>query len=123
MANATDPSDEQPSRPPSRSGSFPSLGYLYTPFEKWREDNFEWSSAITLLDTFETFFDSRFDLWERRLKKQGKMVVNGTRDAIRKRRLDSNIDREITRYKEKARFFLFYLFYFGPWNVSYARKG
>lgn len=52
------------------------------------------------LDTFETFFDARFDLWERRLKKQGQKVMDSTREALRKRGLDKDLDREITKLKE-----------------------
>jgi len=111
--------DERPSRPPSRSAS--ALAVFSTPFEKWRNDELEWSSAYTLLgmsndaflvifyvyivsltylDTFETFFDARFDLWERRLKKQGQKVMDSTREALRKRGLDKDIDREIAKLKE-----------------------
>jgi len=57
---------------------------------------------FTAIDTFETFFDARIDLWERRLKKQGKLVVDGTRDALRRRGIDRNIDRELARLKEKV---------------------
>lgn len=96
------PSEDASSRPPSRSNSFPSLGLFSTPFEKWKEENIEWSSAYTLLDTFETFFDARVDLWERRLKKQGKKVMDGTREALKRRGIDSNIDRELARLKEKV---------------------
>ncbi|KAG8838380.1 hypothetical protein FRB91_007649, partial [Serendipita sp. 411] len=94
------PSEETPSRPPSRSSSFPSLGYFSTPFERWKEENLEWSSAYTLLDTFETFFDARIDLWERRLKKQGKMVMEGTKEALKRRGIDKNIDKELAKLKE-----------------------
>lgn len=87
-----------PSRPPSRSSS--ALAVFSTPFEKWRNDEVEWSSAYTLLDTFETFFDARFDLWERRLKKQGQKVMDSTREAFRKRGLDKDIDKEISKLKE-----------------------
>jgi hypothetical protein len=98
----TSPPEEASSRPPSRSGSFPSLGYFSTPFEKWKEENIEWSSAYTLLDTFETFFDARFDLWERRLKKQSNKIVAGTKEALKRRGIDSNIDKELARLKEKV---------------------
>jgi hypothetical protein len=55
---------------------------------------------LTHLDTFETFFDARFDLWERRLKKQGQKVMDSTREAFRKRGLDKDIDREIAKLKD-----------------------
>jgi hypothetical protein len=58
---------------------------------------------LTYLDTFETFFDARFDLWERRLKKQGQKVMDSTREAFRKRGLDKDIDREIARLKDTVR--------------------
>jgi hypothetical protein len=56
--------------------------------------------SLTYLDTFETFFDARFDLWERRLKKQGQKVMDSTREALRKRGLDKDIDREIAKLKD-----------------------
>jgi hypothetical protein len=56
--------------------------------------------SLTYLDTFETFFDARFDLWERRLKKQGQKVMDSTREAFRKRGLDKDIDREIAKLKD-----------------------
>ncbi|CCA71797.1 related to Integral membrane protein [Serendipita indica DSM 11827] len=93
-------SDEQPSRPPSRSSSFPSIGYFSSPFERWKEENVEWSSAYTLLDTFETFFDARIDLWERRLRKQGQSVLDGTKDVLKRRGIDPNIDRELDKLKK-----------------------
>jgi hypothetical protein len=43
------------------------------------------------------------DLWERRLKKQGKKVMDNTRDALKRRGLDKDIDKEITKFKETVR--------------------
>ena len=55
-------------------------------------------SCIT--DTFETFFDARIDLWERRLRQQGQNVIKGTKDVLKRRGIDSNIDRELDKLKK-----------------------
>lgn len=54
------------------------------------------------LDTFETFFDARIDLWERRLKKQSRLMMDNARNSLKKRGIDKNIDKELARFKEKA---------------------
>ncbi|KAF5321194.1 hypothetical protein D9619_001059 [Psilocybe cf. subviscida] len=59
------------SRPPSPPyGPFPK-GYFSSPFERFvRDDTFEQlTSAFTLLDTVETYFDSHVDLLQRKLQK------------------------------------------------------
>ncbi|KDQ64961.1 hypothetical protein JAAARDRAFT_52883 [Jaapia argillacea MUCL 33604] len=73
-------SDASPpnSRPPSpsipRSDSsqhIAGMGYFSLPFERFvRDEASDWTSAFTLLDTLETYFDSRIDLLQRRLVKQ-----------------------------------------------------
>ncbi|KAF5333740.1 hypothetical protein D9611_002353 [Ephemerocybe angulata] len=56
------------STPPSP----PLRGYFSAPFERFVRDdvNDQWASAFTLLDTFETYFDSHVDLFQRKLQKQ-----------------------------------------------------
>ncbi|THH20281.1 hypothetical protein EW146_g1039 [Bondarzewia mesenterica] len=67
--------DSRPPSPPSRSDT-PNLlnlnmGYFTLPFERFvREDSTELTSAFTLLDTLETYFDARIDLIQRNLTKQ-----------------------------------------------------
>jgi len=60
------------------------------------------SISSSPLDTFETFFDARFDLWERRLKKHSRRA----REALRMRGLDRDIDREIAKLKDTVRVLL-----------------
>lgn len=48
-----------------------SSGYFLTPFERIRvrDESSDWTSAFTLLDTVETYFDSHVDLLQRKLQK------------------------------------------------------
>ncbi|TFK56196.1 hypothetical protein OE88DRAFT_1804954 [Heliocybe sulcata] len=63
--------DEQHRPSLSRAESSAMGGFFSLPFEKFaRDEASEWASAFTLLDTLETFFDSRIDLLQRRLAKQ-----------------------------------------------------
>ncbi|WRT67406.1 uncharacterized protein IL334_004377 [Kwoniella shivajii] len=58
---------DRPKREPlSRSSSFTNIMTL-TSLDRYSED---WAGALTLLDVIETFFDSRLDLFNRRLKAQ-----------------------------------------------------
>lgn len=64
---------------------------------------------LTLVqDTFETFWDARVDLWERRLRKHGKKVLESTQTALRKRGIEGDafakdLDKELSRYKTQVR--------------------
>ncbi|KAJ6516260.1 hypothetical protein C8R45DRAFT_959476 [Mycena sanguinolenta] len=47
-----------------------SKDYFSAPFERFKRDEMsDWTSAFTLLDTVETYFDSHYDLLQRRLQK------------------------------------------------------
>lgn len=51
------------------------LGYFSVPFERFARDEVsDWASGFTLLDTLETYFDSRLDLLQRRLAKQSERL-------------------------------------------------
>ncbi|OCF36378.1 integral membrane protein [Kwoniella heveanensis BCC8398] len=54
----------------SRNSSFSNIMTL-TSFDRYSED---WAGALTLLDVIETFFDSRLDLFNRRLKAQSNRI-------------------------------------------------
>lgn len=64
---------------------------------------------ITLLqDTFETFWDARVDLWERRLRRHGKKVLESTHTALKKRGIEGDafakdLDKELSRYKAQVK--------------------
>jgi hypothetical protein len=59
------------------------------------------------LDTIETFFDSRLDLLERRLKKHGDMLKFKAEEALKRTRTpiqgDMDFDKEIQKFKLKVR--------------------
>jgi len=53
----------------------PNAGYFSVPFEKFmRDDIADWASGFTLMDTMETYFDSRLDLLQRRLAKHSEKL-------------------------------------------------
>ncbi|KAK7695582.1 hypothetical protein QCA50_000218 [Cerrena zonata] len=65
---ATDTS--RPPSPPTRPDTPHSVGYFSVPFERFKRDEIsDWASGFTLLDTMETYFDSRLDLIQRQLSK------------------------------------------------------
>jgi hypothetical protein len=86
----------------SRNQSFP-LGYISAPLGKFRESDFpDFSSAFTLLDTVETFFDSRFDLLERRVKQRADRLIAKAEDAIRTPSGEIPYSKELTNFKLKV---------------------
>ncbi|KZT72686.1 hypothetical protein DAEQUDRAFT_722851 [Daedalea quercina L-15889] len=57
--------------PPGQTG----LGYFSVPFERFARDEIsDWASGFTLLDTLETYFDSRIDLFQRQLAKRSEKL-------------------------------------------------
>ncbi len=103
------------------------MGYFSIPFEKFREDALsEWTSALTLLGkesavffnpsfhtlfqtTIETFFDSRIDLLERRIKQHGDRLKLRAEEAIKRTRspLPGEMlyfDKELQKFRIKARY-------------------
>ncbi|KXN86321.1 hypothetical protein AN958_10183 [Leucoagaricus sp. SymC.cos] len=97
------------SRPPSPS--FPVKGYFSAPFERFvREEASDWTSAFTLVDTIETYFDSHVDLIQRKLQKQ--LQKHGDRLKLKAEEtfklkdlsgdlLAENFEREIKNFKLK----------------------
>ncbi|KAI0796493.1 hypothetical protein C8Q75DRAFT_790674 [Abortiporus biennis] len=87
------------------------MGYFSTPFERFvRDDVSDWASGFTLLDTMETYFDSRLDLIQRRLSKQSdrlKMKAEEAfNDVLRKdvfkiKAPSGDLEREMKKYKQK----------------------
>lgn len=64
-------------------------------------------SGLTLLDTFETFFDARIDLLERQLKKQREKIQTKAAFLAKERRdklktSAEEYDREIQKFKLKV---------------------
>ncbi|EIM88150.1 uncharacterized protein STEHIDRAFT_138578 [Stereum hirsutum FP-91666 SS1] len=109
---ATD--DDTNSRPPSPTSRFDTLftmGYFTQPFERFvRDDNVDMSSAFTLLDTMETYWDSRIDLLQRKLSqrtdklKSRAEVLGDYFTTIKTPKADvarENIDREIKKLQLK----------------------
>ncbi|KZT27057.1 hypothetical protein NEOLEDRAFT_1089923 [Neolentinus lepideus HHB14362 ss-1] len=77
--------EEHQSRPPlSRAESSAGMGFFSLPFERFsRDEASEWASAFTLLDTLETYFDSRIDLLQRSLAKQTDKLKLRAEEALR----------------------------------------
>ncbi|KAG9317156.1 hypothetical protein JVU11DRAFT_1348 [Chiua virens] len=98
------------SRPPSPSRSEVSngMGYFSVPFERFlRDDISDWTGAFTLLDTMETYFDSRLDLLQRQIQKHSDRLKMKAEEALKKRAqsgdvLAENLDREIKNFKLKV---------------------
>ncbi|PCH41341.1 hypothetical protein WOLCODRAFT_137340 [Wolfiporia cocos MD-104 SS10] len=70
-------SSRPPSPPAMRTPDMPSSGlsHFSVPFERFaRDDISDWASGFTLLDTLETYWDSRVDLLQRRLSKQSERL-------------------------------------------------
>lgn len=65
-------------------------------------------SGLTLLDTVETFFDARLDLWERQLKKQREKIQTRATLLAKERRdkfktSAEEYDKEMQKFKLKVR--------------------
>ncbi|KAG8965051.1 hypothetical protein FRC03_001006 [Tulasnella sp. 419] len=92
--------------------AMPSLNFnvFSTPFEKFLRETeaADWAGAFTLLDTLETYFDSRLDLLERNLKKQGeKLKVRANEGLARMKtptgeRYAKDIEKEVQKFKIKV---------------------
>ncbi|KAG1773853.1 hypothetical protein EDD22DRAFT_3509 [Suillus occidentalis] len=97
-----------PSRPPSPTLRMDSLvngtAYFSAPFERFIRDE---TGAFTLLDTMETFFDSRLDLLQRQIQKHSDKLKSKAEEALKKRvqsgdLLAENFDREVKNFKLKV---------------------
>ncbi|PBK72953.1 hypothetical protein ARMSODRAFT_953389 [Armillaria solidipes] len=94
------------SRPPS-----PPLGkkYLTNSLERLqgvRDEMSDWSSAFTLLDTMETYFDSHVDLLQRKLQKHGDRLKLKAEETFKMRDISGdvlaeNFEREFKNFKVK----------------------
>ena len=105
MSKNTADDDGGPLRTPS--GSVLNLSsYFSIPFEKVLNDDSimnEWT-GLTLLDTVETFFDARIDLFERRLKQQ-KDRIQSRAAALAKAKIKTNaeeLEKEVQKFKLKV---------------------
>ncbi|KAG1753674.1 uncharacterized protein EDB91DRAFT_1234105 [Suillus paluster] len=100
------------SRPPSPNSRTESpgngTGYFSAPFERFiRDETSDWAGAFTLLDTMETFFDSRLDLLQRQIQKHSDRLKLKAEEALKKRVQSSdvlaeNFDREVKNFKLKV---------------------
>ncbi|KZT12897.1 uncharacterized protein LAESUDRAFT_638692 [Laetiporus sulphureus 93-53] len=109
------------SRPPSpnnlRTSDMPIGNSMYfsVPYERFARDEVsDWASGFTLLDTLETYFDSRIDLLQRRLAKKSekfKMRAEETLNEMFKRDLfkrkpsigtSQQFEREMQKFKFKV---------------------
>ncbi|CAK9784518.1 putative integral to membrane protein [Cutaneotrichosporon oleaginosum] len=78
----TPPRSGTPTSRPSLSRSTSSLsGIASLGVERVGEN---WSEGLVLLDVIETFFDSRLDLWERRLKKSSRQIKRRAAELVPK---------------------------------------
>ncbi|KAJ7688373.1 hypothetical protein B0H17DRAFT_938424 [Mycena rosella] len=89
----------QPPSPPNGKTSFS------TPFERFKRDEMsEWTSAFTLLDTVETYFDSHVDLLQRRLQKHSDRLKMRAEETFKIRDLSGdalaeNFEREFKNFR------------------------
>ncbi|KAF8520071.1 hypothetical protein JB92DRAFT_2896136 [Gautieria morchelliformis] len=122
MADSSPPSpllttDSLPSAPgqqmsPSHNstGNTAGMGYFSIPFERFAKDEFSgWTSGFTLLDTIETYFDSRLDLLERRLKKHSDKLKTRAGEALKRTkspmsdfRYAVDLEKEMLKFKVKV---------------------
>lgn len=107
------------------------MGYFSMPFERFRKDELGWTTGFTLLgvvvdansvcsgalpsdmyyaDTVETYFDSRIDLLERHLKKQGDKLKIRAEEALKRTktptgefRYSVDLEKEMQKFKVKVR--------------------
>ncbi|KAG8862590.1 hypothetical protein FRB96_001148 [Tulasnella sp. 330] len=107
---ATPPSPERPGMQ-SRASSYTglNLGFFSTPYQKFikESDMSEWAGDFTLLDTLETYFDSRMDLLERRLKKQGEILKYRANEQLARIKTPAgdrakDIEAEVKKFKLKV---------------------
>ncbi|CAL1701595.1 unnamed protein product [Somion occarium] len=106
--------NSRPPTPPNNGTETPptGLGYFSVPFERFVRDEISDWSGFTLLDTMETYFDSRLDLLQRqlskhsdRLKTKAEETFNDVfkKDVLKKIKSPSgdNLDREMQKFKLK----------------------
>ncbi|KAJ3723046.1 hypothetical protein C8R42DRAFT_665133 [Lentinula raphanica] len=74
-----------------------------------REDMTDWSSAFTLLDTMETFFDSHVDLLQRKLQRHSDRLKMKAEEALKMRdfsvagdQIAENFEKEVKSFKLKV---------------------
>ncbi|EKM59425.1 uncharacterized protein PHACADRAFT_249903 [Phanerochaete carnosa HHB-10118-sp] len=122
MSTATEERASQSPLPRTESstpngGANHGSGYFSIPFERFVKDELsDFASGFTLLDTMETFFDSRLDLLQRNLAKQSdrlKMKADQALQGLRKdllkqmksqsgEVLTDNLEREMQKFKLKV---------------------
>lgn len=87
------------------------LGFFSSPFEKFLKDvdASEWAGSFTLLDTLETYWDSRMDLLERRLKSHGEKLKVRANEQLAKIKTPTgefqypkDIENEVKKFKVKV---------------------
>ncbi|TCD66833.1 hypothetical protein EIP91_000911 [Steccherinum ochraceum] len=117
----SDSSISQPPSPdlrpstPGTPGNMSGLGYFSVPFERFVKDEIsDWASGFTLMDTVETYFDSRLDLLQRRLSKHSdrlKLKAESKFNDVLKKDvfkiksngdlLTNNLEKEMQKFKLK----------------------
>jgi len=98
ISTPSSPSMTSAETPGTNPASF-NLGYFSQPFERFARDESGWTSAFTLLDTVETYFDSRMDLLERRIKKHSDKFRIRAEEAFRRAPVSTELEREISKFK------------------------
>ncbi|TFK74459.1 hypothetical protein BDN72DRAFT_789284 [Pluteus cervinus] len=96
-------SDPRPPTPPYGKN------YFSAPFERFRDEAVDWAGAFTLLDTVETYFDSRVDLIQRKLQKHSDRLKVKAESKLKDLKikdlagdaLAENIEREFKGFKLK----------------------
>ncbi|KAI0347433.1 hypothetical protein BDW22DRAFT_1351871 [Trametopsis cervina] len=109
------PNSRPPSPTKSDSSSNGGFGYFSVPFERFVKDELsDFASGFTLLDTMETYFDSRLDLIQRSFAKHSdKLKIKADQafqDMIKRRQIRSpsgeniteNLEREMQKFKLKV---------------------
>ncbi|KAE9410405.1 hypothetical protein BT96DRAFT_871272 [Gymnopus androsaceus JB14] len=102
--------DSAPSTPPLNGNGNGGKNYFSDRLERFkREDMAEWSSAFTLLDTMETFFDSHVDLLQRKLQRHSDRLRVRAEEALKMRDLSAagdhiteNFEKEVKSFKLKV---------------------
>ncbi|TFY58690.1 hypothetical protein EVG20_g8054 [Dentipellis fragilis] len=108
---AVDPDSRPPS--PSRPDSpnlFANMG-ISLPFDPFVREDTDWSSAFTLFDTLETYFDSGIDLLQRNLTKHTDKLKlkaeTAITDVLKRHRptpeaLSENFEREVQKFRMRV---------------------
>ncbi|KAJ3937364.1 MAG: hypothetical protein NXY57DRAFT_638284 [Lentinula lateritia] len=100
--------NSRPITPPLNGGG--GKNYFSDRIERFkREDMTDWSSAFTLLDTMETFFDSHVDLLQRKLQRHSDRLKMKAEEALKMRdisaagdQLAENFEKEVKSFKLKV---------------------